>query len=413
LTASCEQRPNGREESAPVKGAAGVSAALPRCPRYPSLDMWRGVACLSVVIFHSTLFCYQAMQSSGQPMDLAGRFIAVTARGWAGVPLFFVISGYCISATADSARRKNRPAGRYFVRRFRRIFPPYWICLGLTAAFAVLMARVGWGHLVTGHFGLIIPVPHPGHLDIWQWLGNWTLTETWRPQFGGHRSVLILGQAWTLCYEEQFYAVMGLLLLIAPRRFFLAATVLSVAIVASCPVGFPKSGFFWDGRWLLFAAGIGVYYALNYAGARGRAVILAALVAGAVWDVMWRAGMLHPRLHFSILQLNEAFASFTFAILILALHPYDNRICAVRALRPLFICGQMCYSLYLVHYPVTLAISHALFNAGVTSPAQTIAVTLPVCVGTAVAVGWAFHLLIERRFMNPPAVEPTLAPVLH
>ena len=48
---------------------------------------------------------------------------------WAGVPIFFVISGYCISATADSARRKGLPARTYFWRRFRRIFPPYWIFL--------------------------------------------------------------------------------------------------------------------------------------------------------------------------------------------------------------------------------------------------------------------------------------------
>jgi len=377
---------------------------IPRCPRYPSLDMWRGIACLSVVFFHSTLFCYQSMQTR----DLPSVIVAVTARGWAGVPLFFVISGYCISATADSARRKPRPARKYFFRRFRRIFPPYWTSIILTSLFAAVLAWIGWGRLVTGQFGAIIQIPHPTQLDVWQWLGNSTLTETWRTQFGGSRAALILGQAWTLCYEEQFYAVMGLLLLIAPRRFFLAATVLSLAIVASCPVGFPKSGFFWDGRWLLFAAGIGVYYALNYARARGRAVILAALLAGALSDVLWRAGMLHPRLHFSILQLNEAFAAFTFAILILALHPYDKRICAIRAARPLFFCGKMCYSLYLVHYPVTLAASHALFNAGVTTPAQTLAVTVPTCVGLAVAVGWVFHVLVERRFLNAPspALEP-------
>jgi hypothetical protein len=34
-----------------------------------------------------------------------------------------------------------------------------------------------------------------------------------------------VGQAWTLCYEEQFYIVTGLLLLVARRRFFIAALV--------------------------------------------------------------------------------------------------------------------------------------------------------------------------------------------
>jgi peptidoglycan/LPS O-acetylase OafA/YrhL len=57
----------------------------------------------------------------------------------------------------------------------------------------------------------------------WQWLGNLTLTESWRWHAIGDQRAHFPAQAWTLCYEEQFYAVVGLLLAISRRRFFSGA----------------------------------------------------------------------------------------------------------------------------------------------------------------------------------------------
>ena len=58
-----------------------------------------------------------------------------------GVPIFFVISGYCIAASADSSRRKGDSPWTFLKRRFWRIYPPYWASLvGLIALVAVLDA---------------------------------------------------------------------------------------------------------------------------------------------------------------------------------------------------------------------------------------------------------------------------------
>src|ERR1700757_449030 len=90
--------------------------------RYPSLDFWRGVACLMVVVYHSSFYVAGKGQLHG------GIRLAFTGIEymWLGVPLFFVISGYCISSTCDSIRRKRHSARTYFWRRYRRIFPPFW-----------------------------------------------------------------------------------------------------------------------------------------------------------------------------------------------------------------------------------------------------------------------------------------------
>ena len=74
----------------------------------------------------------------------------------------------------------------------------------------------------------------PWWLSGWQWLGNVSLTEIWRHHVAGGNKALYLGHAWTLCYEEQFYVVVGLLLLVAPRRFFAGAVAVTALTLAAC-----------------------------------------------------------------------------------------------------------------------------------------------------------------------------------
>jgi peptidoglycan/LPS O-acetylase OafA/YrhL len=93
---------------------------IPRSPRYAALDFWRGLACLFVVVLHSAHYVYEALPT----IDPVGKVILlIISKMGVGVPMFFVISGYCIAATCDSARRKQYSPGSYFYRRFRRILP--------------------------------------------------------------------------------------------------------------------------------------------------------------------------------------------------------------------------------------------------------------------------------------------------
>jgi peptidoglycan/LPS O-acetylase OafA/YrhL len=364
-------------------------SAIRKSTRFQSLDHWRGAACLFVIVYHATLVHVLSMpRQLGD--GVAGLLLEVTHRLNLGVPLFFVISGYCISAAADNARRRQHSVRWYFVRRFRRIYPPLWILILCTAA-AYFVLDYPWQHPVLSRqpwaqLG-------PWSYSVSQWIGNLTLTESWRHYVFGSGRAHFPGQAWTLCYEEQFYLVTGLLLAMSARRFFTGAAVVTVGtglvLVASRVGGVTVEGFFFDGSWFLFAAGMLVYYQINYA-TRGQArvaqvaLLLAIPLSGA----------------YSTSAMSGSKAAFAVAAALPILYRRDRDIASSRLLKPLEYCGQMCYSLYLVHVLPVKAISTALYAAGVVSPWATLLVTVPTCVVASVAIGWIFHIAVERRFLN-------------
>jgi peptidoglycan/LPS O-acetylase OafA/YrhL len=374
------------------------------------LDLWRGIACLGVLVFHSAQYALFTYNGDWDTRPVAGALsplLEFVGRGREGVTLFFVISGYCIAAAVDSARRKEGPVARYFARRIRRIYPPYWIALGLTIVLVTATAIAGFGWTFAQRLGPTNDIPLPHTLTAGQWLGNITLTETWRSNLPATSSLaFVLGQAWTLCYEEQFYAVCGLILWLCPRRMFAAAAVVSLltAIAYARPSPY-FIGTFLDGRWCIFAIGIGVYYTINYRGARSRIVLALFLLAIAVLAKVGPA----PRF------AREFVYASLFGIVLLGLHRWDARISSAPALRPLRFCGTICYSLYLVHWPVAKLVSHGTYLAGLTSPEMILFVSTPIGILSSIGAGALFHRHVERRFLNtpPPMLNRDGTPATH
>ena len=113
--------------------------------RLTTVDMLRGMAALAVVIYHARerLWCgtSRLVSEAGfptTPNELTAYLLSVFRFGWLGVPLFFVLSGYCVHRSfahrlqADSASSIDWRA--YACRRLWRIYPVYLAALALTAA---------------------------------------------------------------------------------------------------------------------------------------------------------------------------------------------------------------------------------------------------------------------------------------
>jgi peptidoglycan/LPS O-acetylase OafA/YrhL len=301
--------------------------------------------------------------------------------------------------------------GQFFLRRFRRIFPPYWAAFGLTLLLTLLLTAVAPQLVDLEEGGTFSHLPRLAAITPVEWLSNLTLTESWRYHLvGPGRQGFVLGQAWSLCYEEQFYALCGLLLFLAPRRFFSGTAVITVVVLLLQPIHFiypgAMRGFFFDGYWLLFALGLLVYYRLNYPPVPLDGLLSLVFCLCPVMFLLSTFGVLNEPRHAGLGTLSyELTIGSLFSLLLLFMRRWDGALMSSKLLWPLAFCGQMCYSLYLIHWPIAEVIGLGCFLLGVHSLVATLLITVPLTMATSIAAAWLFHRLVERHFLNPPSVS--------
>lgn len=147
----------------------------------PALDGVRGVAAATVFVYHYG----GGAQSPFLPLRVIGNVIHF---GWAGVSLFFVLSGFLISGILWDGYQKPKWWSRFYIRRSLRIFPLYYLAIAIAAA--------EW--LVQG-----VPMSRIGPLWIYAlYLGNVPWLEL---QLSHLPANIRLNHFWSLAVEEQFY----------------------------------------------------------------------------------------------------------------------------------------------------------------------------------------------------------------
>ncbi len=166
--------------------AAVVPAPRQTTGRYLFVDALRGVAAASVVLFHVFHRTTTAMGPAfrGAVPQLLLRAFDVGDRG---VEVFFVISGFVIAHSIGRVRPDLPGAANFILRRQVRLDLPYWTVIALAVVDAAVAAR----RSVAGP----PPVPTAGAVLL-----NLFYLQHVVPH-GTH----LLGVAWTLCLEIQFY----------------------------------------------------------------------------------------------------------------------------------------------------------------------------------------------------------------
>ncbi len=364
--------------------------------RYHLLDPLRGLACLMLMIYHASFYAeYSWVSSDPSTWSLGGLGINLISRLWIGVPIFFVISGYCIAASLDSLRRKPHCLREFYYRRMRRIYPPLWAGLMLGVAVTLLVSC----HAPT--YERCLQLPRLASFTTTDWVANATGTATWLPKLSGEDGQHLLLNVWTLAYEEQFYAVAGLLLLLAPRRIFLASYLiagLSIVLRHVCRLyGVPIQGFFFDGHWVIFACGILLYQQLHYLELKDRRTAAAMLGLGCAYGLAERflASSAWDR------HVGEYIVvACVCTIALRHLKRLDHSATLNYLLAPLRTIGKFSFSLYLTHFPITVLTASLLAAAGVTRDSQVLLITIPVCLLLSFPVGWLFYQKVERHFLN-------------
>jgi peptidoglycan/LPS O-acetylase OafA/YrhL len=177
----------------------------------PGLDLLRFFAASVVMIYHLAYWswAYPDGQVARASRGVANfqRWDDLTSFGWAGVQIFFVISGFVIAISSEHASTY-----KFFTSRFIRLVPAVWICATITLI-AWLLIDVGTSYQhVREYIRSVAFHPMPPWID----------------------SVY-----WTLGVEICFYSLV--FVLIAIRRFRWIKPLM-------CGIGL-MSTLFWVGFW--------------------------------------------------------------------------------------------------------------------------------------------------------------------
>lgn len=124
--------------------------------------------------------------------------------GWAGVDLFFVLSGFLITGILFDARNGSHRFRNFYVRRTLRIFPLYYgVMLFLLLTYPLLHWQITLGWLVwPSYIGNFARYFHPyANFTPFQRLADFQPVTIIHHVHVG----LALGHFWSLCVEEQFY----------------------------------------------------------------------------------------------------------------------------------------------------------------------------------------------------------------
>lgn len=283
----------------------------------------------------------------------------------AGVDFFFVLSGFIIAwAHWGDIGRPDR-LGRYAVRRFRRIYPPYWgVLLPLSLAYFLFPAAG-------------IPSQH----DPVNFVFSFLLLPYPLPP--------ILGVAWTLVFEMIFYVIFGLVILVGRVGWWaLAAWGLAVLVAntAFAALPFPLSVLL-DVHNIEFLLGIVAAWALRHH--RVPAPAMLAIVGSALFVAQMLSK--HPLLDDPLVgRLGYGIAAAMAMLGVVELER-TRGLAVPWILRQL---GAASYSIYLIHgVAISFGVQVATRLVPRSVPLGLVAIGLIL---TGVAAGIVYHHLAEK-----------------
>ncbi|MDA0587486.1 MAG: acyltransferase [Planctomycetota bacterium] len=297
-----------------------------------ALDGVRGVAILMVFGWHSGLL----LNGSGWGERV---WLGMCSIGWAGVDLFFVLSGFLISTILIQTREDPHYFRNFFTRRVLRIFPLYFGSLLVLSQ--ILENQAGW---------------------TWYCF----FAQNWIGVFVATQPPKILGPYWSLAVEEQFYLVWPFVIcLLRPRHIPLFCVLVAFIAFAARVVAT------WEGVnvWLIHgvtifrldALALGSLVAslrierqverLRWAPALMAASLGGLILIGIVENGYHIEGTWGTTAGFTLMAILSA----TIIAMIVEKHPLMRMACNFLEWRPLRHFGNRSYAIYVIHLPVLIA----------------------------------------------------------
>lgn len=358
----------------------------------PEIDGLRFVAIALVIADHAALALNVATHArvveepfgaATQPANLDPAS-TIFSRGSVGVLVFFMVSGFVLALPFIRTQRSGQepaPLRRFFLRRITRIEPPYLIVMTLLFVGSfVVGSGVGLGHYVASLVYL-----------------HGTYYGTDSP---------LNSVAWSLEIEVQFYVfvpALAILLCTGRQRVRRQRIAAIVGVAIGCHALGLITAYTFLGSSIQFFL-LGWLLADVYVADWGEAPR-----SGRMWDVVGFATL--PAL---LIVGPTPLGSAILPLLVFALGYSIFRSIALRRVlsnRWIATVGGMCYSIYLVHYPLFVFLSRSLRPlGGLPSPVALIG-ACALLIPAGLALGGIFFVLVERPCMDPMWFERVLGRV--
>jgi peptidoglycan/LPS O-acetylase OafA/YrhL len=328
----------------------GLDAAAAREPSQhfslgnrPALTGIRAVCLAAVLVFHSN---FETLPGS-----------------WAALGVFFVLSGFLITTmlATESNRTGRVSLGRFYSRRAVRLLPPLCITVALLAIYAALVNVANASQRIWDDSAAALFY----YADYRQAFEN-------NPLYGGY-----LTQCWSLAVEEQFYLIWAVLLVVAlkfgRRKVGYALAIVGIAICTANRLYIVLSAPHWniyvaDRTYFAFdtrgdALFLGCLLGLiatgnhleNWKPAAKRVLVVAALASTAVmiW-IVFNIDLYSRSLPLVWVPVSEV--ASLLIIMYFIIHPkgVGTKLMGISAL---VLLGNMSYTIYLLHWPVFVALS--------------------------------------------------------
>ena len=374
-------QPVTEQQSSTTHAVVSPVAVLEAPARHiQSVDGLRGLACLAVVTCH----CYFHASHYQWPLGLP----RLLWRGYLGVEVFFVLSGFCLAYPMFS--RADRPYDwrQYARRRARRILPAYWAAL-------LLFGLISFG---IRHYH-IQPFASSGFLvlpNVRQFLYAFLLIGVW-----------FNTSFWTLTVEARWYILFPFLMKI--HRRFKGTGLLVVTCCVSLVYALiqRRSG----GAKLDFLVGpLPLFLPLFALGINSAQWITRkdAFAQRLLSPLLCRCGLLFSVILTLVVVPADATETVDYTrivpggllalfLLLSALRdPLGQRLLSWK---PLAGVGTISYSLYLIHYPF-IELMAQLTEPRYWSPLTQFVFYYGVMMALCIGVGYLFYCVAERPFLS-------------
>ena len=370
------------------------AAARKHDSRIPILDGVRGTAILIVVVYH--YFCIPGFATSIGPWH---RIAPAMYLGWAGVDLFFVLSGFLIGGILIDNQGSSSYFSTFYRRRFFRILPLYFLLLvsyacaaGTNAVPSLLKERIPWVSYLffVQNLEMFLRSNEPG-------FGRFSSGPGW------------LSGTWSLAVEEQFYLILPA---VVRRLSMTQIKILAVLMVVLAPVARWSAFHFagakgFTGAYVMLPSrmdglGFGLLAAVLWRqkkmpGMRWLAAVIPVLVWG-FWRYTVLGGQVVLRQALAGYSVSAA-AAFVFLLFCLSCSK-NSMLSWTLCSRPMVFLGKTSYCLYLCHGIILAAGFSLVFGTEPFLGAAPSVALVIICLGLSLGLSWASWKYFESPLLD-------------